>query len=85
MLKLIHQIDDKIHAGGQRVGGMEVWTLEGFSVAYILQEILTIKSDHIHAPYEVLGAIVTGKPMPKPKTAPESFFHYLFLNCDLYL
>ncbi len=93
MLKLIHQVDDKIHArssgpyalvtqqplrgrsrrGGQRVGEMEVWALEGFGVAYILQEMLTIKSDHIRARYEVLGAIVTGEPIPKPKTAPESF------------
>nr|YP_009667632.1 RNA polymerase beta subunit [Cololejeunea lanciloba]QCW58408.1 RNA polymerase beta subunit [Cololejeunea lanciloba] len=93
MLKLIHQVDDKIHArssgpyalvtqqplrgrsrkGGQRVGEMEVWALEGFGVAYILQEMLTIKSDHIQARYEVLGAIVTGEPIPKPKTAPESF------------
>nr|QWW92091.1 RNA polymerase beta subunit [Spruceanthus planifolius] len=93
MLKLIHQVDDKIHArssgpyalvtqqplrgrsrkGGQRVGEMEVWALEGFGVAYILQEMLTIKSDHIEARYEVLGAIVTGEPIPKPKTAPESF------------
>nr|QWW93087.1 RNA polymerase beta subunit [Fossombronia mylioides] len=93
MLKLIHQIDDKIHArssgpyalvtqqplrgrsrrGGQRVGEMEVWALEGFGVAYILQEMLTIKSDHIRARYEVLGAIVTGEPIPKPNTAPESF------------
>ena len=93
MLKLIHQVDDKIHArssgpyalvtqqplrgrsrkGGQRIGEMEVWALEGFGVAYILQEMLTIKSDHIRARYEVLGAIVTGEPIPEPKTAPESF------------
>lgn len=93
MLKLIHQVDDKIHArssgpyalvtqqplrgrsrkGGQRVGEMEVWALEGFGVAYILQEMLTIKSDHIQARYEVLGAIITGEPIPKPETAPESF------------
>lgn len=93
MLKLIHQVDDKIHArssgpyalvtqqplrgrsrqGGQRVGEMEVWALEGFGVAYISQEMLTIKSDHIRARYEVLGAIVTGEPIPKPHTAPESF------------
>nr|AND47197.1 beta subunit of RNA polymerase [Sphagnum angustifolium] len=93
MLKLIHQVDDKIHArssgpyalvtqqplrgrsrrGGQRVGEMEVWALEGFGVAYILREMLTIKSDHIRARYEVLGAIVTGEPIPEPNTAPESF------------
>nr|WGO59335.1 RNA polymerase beta subunit [Aneura pinguis] len=93
MLKLIHQVDDKIHArssgpyalvtqqplrgksrrGGQRVGEMEVWALEGFGVSYILQEMLTTKSDHIRARYEVLGAIVTGKPVHKPDTVPESF------------
>ena len=59
--------------GGQRVGEMEVWALEGFGVAYILQEMLTTKSDHIHARYEVLGAIIAGEPIPKPSTAPESF------------
>nr|UPM51619.1 RNA polymerase beta subunit [Takakia lepidozioides] len=59
--------------GGQRVGEMEVRALEGFGVAYILQEMPTIKSDHIRARYEVLGAIVTGEPIPKPNTAPESF------------
>uniref|UniRef100_A0AAT9USX6 DNA-directed RNA polymerase subunit beta n=1 Tax=Pallavicinia longispina TaxID=280536 RepID=A0AAT9USX6_9MARC len=93
MLKLIHQVDDKIHArssgpyalvtqqplrgrsrrGGQRVGEMEVWALEGFGVAYILQEMLTLKSDHIRARYEVLGAVIAGEPVPKPDTAPESF------------
>nr|YP_009667876.1 RNA polymerase beta subunit [Radula japonica]QCW58652.1 RNA polymerase beta subunit [Radula japonica] len=93
MLKLIHQVDDKIHArssgpyalvtqqplrgrsrkGGQRIGEMEVWALEGFGVAYILQEMLTIKSDHIQARYEVLGAIITGEPIPKPVNVPESF------------
>nr|ARV78214.1 RNA polymerase beta subunit [Aneura pinguis]WGO58389.1 RNA polymerase beta subunit [Aneura pinguis]WGO58475.1 RNA polymerase beta subunit [Aneura pinguis] len=93
MLKLIHQVDDKIHArssgpyalvtqqplrgrsrrGGQRVGEMEVWASEGFGVSYILQEMLTTKSDHIRARYEVLGAIVTGEPVHKPDTVPESF------------
>lgn len=52
---------------------MEVWASEGFGVAYILQEMLTIKSDHIRARYEVLGAIITGEPIPKPETTPESF------------
>jgi DNA-directed RNA polymerase beta subunit len=33
---------------------MEVWALEGFGVAYILREMLTIKSDHIRARYEVI-------------------------------
>jgi DNA-directed RNA polymerase subunit beta len=35
--------------GEQRVGEMKVWALEGFGVAYILQEMLIIKFDHIHA------------------------------------
>lgn len=39
--------------GGQRVGEMEVWALEGFGVAHILQEMLTYKSDHIRARQEV--------------------------------
>jgi DNA-directed RNA polymerase beta subunit len=63
--------------GGQRVGEMEVWALEGFGVAYILREMLTIKSDHIRARYEVLGAIVTGEPIPEPNTA-QNLFDYLF-------
>ena len=63
----------KSKRGGQRVGEMEVWALEGFGVAYILQEMLTLKSDHIRTRNEVLGAIITGGPIPKPDTAPESF------------
>lgn len=59
--------------GGQRVGEMEVWALEGLGVSYILQEMLTIKSDHIQARYQVLSSIITGKPISKPDTAPESF------------
>nr|AYQ94809.1 RNA polymerase beta subunit protein b [Follicularia botryoides] len=65
MLKLVHQVDDKIHmrstgpyslvtqqplrgrskAGGQRVGEMEVWALQGYGAAFTLLELLTIKSD----------------------------------------
>jgi DNA-directed RNA polymerase subunit beta len=52
---------------------MEVWALEGFGIAYILQEMLTLKSDHIRTRNEVLGAIITRGPIPKPDTAPESF------------
>ncbi|GJX45597.1 RNA polymerase beta subunit [Tanacetum coccineum] len=93
ILKLIHQVDDKIHGrssgrysrltqqplkgrakkGGQRVGEMEVWALEGFGVAYILQEMLTYKSDHIRARQEVLGTIIFGGRIPTPEDAPESF------------
>jgi len=63
----------KSKRGGQRIGEMEVWALEGFGVAYILQEMLTLKSDHIRTRNEVLGAIITGGPIPKPDTSPESF------------
>nr|YP_010575477.1 RNA polymerase beta subunit [Corydalis platycarpa]UZM11152.1 RNA polymerase beta subunit [Corydalis platycarpa]WDA93244.1 RNA polymerase beta subunit [Corydalis platycarpa] len=93
ILKLIHQVDDKIHGrssghyalvtqqplrgrakqGGQRVGEMEVWALEGFGVAHILQEMLTYKSDHIRARQEVLGITMIGGTLPKPEDAPESF------------
>nr|YP_009238226.1 RNA polymerase beta subunit [Chlorotetraedron incus]AMO01104.1 RNA polymerase beta subunit [Chlorotetraedron incus] len=67
MLKLVHLVDDKIHArstgpyslvtqqplrgrskyGGQRLGEMEVWALEGYGAAFTLLEMLTIKSDDI--------------------------------------
>jgi DNA-directed RNA polymerase subunit beta len=93
ILKLIHQVDDKIHArstgpyalvtqqplrgranhGGQRIGEMEVWAIEGFGAANILQEMLTIKSDHITARSKVLGAIVSGEPIPKPSGPSECF------------
>nr|YP_009568276.1 RNA polymerase beta subunit [Plumbago auriculata]ADD31207.1 RNA polymerase beta subunit protein [Plumbago auriculata]QBC69181.1 RNA polymerase beta subunit [Plumbago auriculata]QBE86558.1 RNA polymerase beta subunit [Plumbago auriculata] len=93
ILKLIHQVDDKIHGrssghyalvtqqplrgrakqGGQRVGEMEVWALEGFGVAHILQEMLTYKSDHIRARQEILGTTIIGGTLPNPEDAPESF------------
>nr|BBF90919.1 RNA polymerase beta chain [Lepidothamnus intermedius] len=63
----------KSRRGGQRVGEMEVWALEGFGVAYILHEMLTLKSDHIDGRKKILGAILTGEPIPKPDTTPESF------------
>nr|YP_009233145.1 RNA polymerase b-subunit [Torreya fargesii]YP_009673490.1 RNA polymerase b-subunit [Torreya parvifolia]AMB21111.1 RNA polymerase b-subunit [Torreya fargesii]QDF43050.1 RNA polymerase b-subunit [Torreya parvifolia]QGU93430.1 RNA polymerase subunit beta [Torreya fargesii var. yunnanensis] len=63
----------KSKQGGQRVGEMEVWALEGFGVAYILHEMLTLKSDHMDARERVFGAILTGEPMPKPSTPTESF------------
>ncbi len=92
MLKLVHLVDDKIHArstgpyslvtqqplggkaqqGGQRFGEMEVWALEAFGAAYILQELLTVKSDDMQGRNEALNAIVKGKPIPRPGT-PESF------------
>nr|YP_010621346.1 RNA polymerase beta subunit [Cuscuta epithymum]WBF90891.1 RNA polymerase beta subunit [Cuscuta epithymum] len=59
--------------GGQRVGEMEVWALEGFGVAHILQEMLTYKSDHIRARQQVLGTTILGGTISHTKNAPESF------------
>ena len=78
MLKLIHMVNEKIHAraigpyalvtqqplkgrahkGGQRLGEMEVWAVEGFGAAYILQELLTKKSDDSVGRKEVLKAML---------------------------
>lgn len=57
--------------GGQRVGEMEVWALEGFGAAYILQELLTIKSDAMHGREQVIHAILENKSMAIG--TPESF------------
>lgn len=92
MLKLIHLVDDKIHArstgpyslitqqplggkaqfGGQRFGEMEVWALEGYGAANVLQEMLTIKSDDIRGRDKTYERIVKGQSLIKPGT-PESF------------
>ena len=92
MIKLIHMVDDKMHArsigpyslitqqplggkaqfGGQRFGEMEVWALEAFGAANILQEILTVKSDDVIGRAKTYEAIVKGEILPKPNI-PESF------------
>ncbi len=92
MMKLIHMVDDKVHAraigsyslitqqplggkaqfGGQRFGEMEVWALEAFGAAHVLQEMLTVKSDDVEGRSKVYEAIVKGKPFPEPGI-PESF------------
>ena len=92
MLKLIHLVDDKIHArsigpyslitqqplggkaqfGGQRFGEMEVWALEGYGAAHILQEMLTVKSDDIRGRLKTYERIVKGQNLSKPGV-PESF------------
>nr|YP_009300108.1 RNA polymerase beta subunit [Pelargonium transvaalense]AJC00023.1 RNA polymerase beta subunit [Pelargonium transvaalense]AKF43110.1 RNA polymerase beta subunit [Pelargonium transvaalense] len=95
ILKLIHQVDDKIHGrstgpyslvtqqpvrgrarrGGQRVGEMEVWALQGLGVAHILQEMLTYKSDHLRTRNQIFGTLLLGGalPKPEPEDLPESF------------
>ncbi len=92
MIKLVHMVDDKLHArstgpyslvtqqplggkaqnGGQRFGEMEVWALEAYGAAHILQEILTIKSDDMVGRAKTYEAIIKGKEIPKPGM-PESF------------
>ena len=92
MLKLIHLVDDKIHArstgpyslitqqplggkaqfGGQRFGEMEVWALEAYGAAYILQEMLTVKSDDVVGRVKTYEAIVKGENTMEPGV-PESF------------
>ncbi len=61
----------KAQFGGQRFGEMEVWALEAFGAAHILQEILTIKSDDVAGRSKAYEAIVKGDPMPTP-SLPES-------------
>ncbi|MEI6507794.1 MAG: DNA-directed RNA polymerase subunit beta [Bacteroidota bacterium] len=62
----------KAQFGGQRFGEMEVWALEAFGAANILQEILTIKSDDIIGRAKTYEAIVKGDNLPTPGI-PESF------------
>ncbi|MFV0556381.1 MAG: DNA-directed RNA polymerase subunit beta [Lactovum sp.] len=62
----------KAQFGGQRFGEMEVWALEAYGAANILQEILTYKSDDITGRTKAYEAIVKGERIPKPGL-PESF------------
>ena len=62
----------KAQFGGQRFGEMEVWALEAFGAAHILQEILTVKSDDVMGRTKTYEHIVKGEPMPTPGL-PESF------------
>jgi DNA-directed RNA polymerase subunit beta len=62
----------KAQFGGQRFGEMEVWALEAFGAANILQEILTVKSDDVMGRARAYEAIVKGENMPRPGI-PESF------------
>jgi DNA-directed RNA polymerase subunit beta len=62
----------KAQFGGQRFGEMEVWALEAFGAANILQEILTIKSDDVAGRAKAYESIVKGENLPTPGI-PESF------------
>ncbi|HXX63889.1 MAG TPA: DNA-directed RNA polymerase subunit beta [Bacteroidota bacterium] len=62
----------KAQFGGQRFGEMEVWALEGYGAAHVLQEILTVKSDDVSGRAKVYEAIVKGENLPE-SNVPESF------------
>lgn len=62
----------KAQFGGQRFGEMEVWELEAFGAANILQEILTVKSYDVNVRARAYESIVKGENMPTPGI-PESF------------
>lgn len=98
MLKLVHQVDDKIHmrstgpyslvtqqplrgrskSGGQRVGEMEVWALQGYGAAFTLLELLTIKSDDMTGRMTLWSNIIQHRPIYVG--TPESF---KVLICEL--
>src|SRR5260370_19315061 len=62
----------KAQFGGQRFGEMEVWALEAYGAAHILQELLTVKSDDVVGRVKTYEAIVKGEDVLEPRI-PESF------------
>src|ERR1700678_1849295 len=62
----------KAQFGGQRFGEMEVWALEAYGAAYVLQELLTAKSDDVYGRTKIYEAIVKGEAAIEPGV-PESF------------
>jgi len=62
----------KAQFGGQRFGEMEVWALEAYGAAHVLQEILTVKSDDVSGRAKVYEAVVKGDNLPE-SNVPESF------------
>jgi len=62
----------KANLGGQRLGEMEVWALEGYGAAHTLQEMLTIKSDDVAGRSSAFEAIIRGQKIKKPNV-PASF------------
>jgi DNA-directed RNA polymerase subunit beta len=56
----------KAQFGGQRFGEMEVWALEAYGAANVLQEILTVKSDDVIGRVKAYEAIVKGDKIPQP-------------------
>lgn len=56
-------LSGRSHAGGQRLGEMEVWAFEAYGAAYALQEMLTIKSDDLQGRHQAFKAIAEGRPV----------------------
>jgi DNA-directed RNA polymerase subunit beta len=56
----------KAQGGGQRLGEMEVWALEGYGAAYTLREMLTVKSDDIAGRVQAFDSIIKSEPLPTP-------------------
>lgn len=62
----------KAQFGGQRLGEMEVWALEGYGAVHTLQELLTIKSDDVQGRASAYESILKGEPIKNPNI-PASF------------
>lgn len=62
----------KAQFGGQRFGEMEVWAVEGYGAAYMLQEFLTVKSDDVEGRVKMYDSIIRGESISEPGV-PESF------------
>jgi DNA-directed RNA polymerase subunit beta len=79
----------KAQFGGQRFGEMEVWAIEGYGAAHILQEFLTVKSDDVEGRVKMYNAIIKGESISRPGV-PESFkvlvseLKALALNVELF-
>lgn len=56
----------RAHFGGQRLGEMEVWALEAYGAASLLQEMITLKSDDVRGRVALYKAILKGEDFPKP-------------------
>ena len=67
----------KAQFGGQRLGEMEVWALEGYGASNILQEMLTLKSDDVNGRAKTFESIVKGKELPTANIPSLLMFFYM--------
>lgn len=79
----------KSKQGGQRIGEMEIWALEAFGCAYLLQETITLKSDDITNRFKILESLTEDTKLPIPDS-PEALKVFLLeiksicINIELY-